>query len=357
MSASLAANPNPTLFDAGPLGRIYIDGAVTGLAMAQDNFPNGDARGIIDLDNAQVFINKTYGAVQYYVQGGGYSIPDLGFGYIRSDYASGDFYGNLPIGFIKLAPTGPFSLEVGKLPTLFGAEYTWSFENLNVERGLLWNQEPAVSRGAQLNYANGPISAAVSWNDGVYSNVYTWIDGEITDTLTKTDTLELVAGENTQHSDVSTFVTPGALNDEQIYNVIYTHTQGPWTINPYFQYTSVPSVGSLGIMHGASTTGGALLLNYAVPTKAKFGTWNLPFRVEYISSTGTAAEGAPDLLYGPGSNAWSFTITPTYQYKLFFARIEASYVSLSSTTSGEALGPSGEDKSQSRALLETGVLF
>jgi len=28
-----------------------------------------------------------------------------------------------------------------KLPTLIGAEYTFTFENMNIERGLLWNQE------------------------------------------------------------------------------------------------------------------------------------------------------------------------------------------------------------------------
>ncbi|MGT2492307.1 outer membrane beta-barrel protein [Cupriavidus basilensis] len=50
--------------------------------------------------------------------------------------------------------------------------------------------------------------------------------------------------------------------------------------------------------------------------------FKLPVRLEYIGSTGSAAGGAPNLLYGPGSAAWSFTVTPTYQYKRFFARAE-----------------------------------
>ena len=58
----------------------------------------------------------------------------------------------MPQAFLKIVPTDNFSIQAGKLPTLIGAEYTFSFENFNIERGLLWNQEPAVSRGVQANY-------------------------------------------------------------------------------------------------------------------------------------------------------------------------------------------------------------
>jgi Putative beta-barrel porin-2, OmpL-like. bbp2 len=42
-------------------------------------------------------------------------------------------------------------VEVVALPTLIGAEYTFSFQNANIERRVLWNQENAVNRGIQLN--------------------------------------------------------------------------------------------------------------------------------------------------------------------------------------------------------------
>ncbi len=60
----------------------------------------------------------------------------------------------------------------GKLPTLIGAEYTFTFENMNIERGLLWNQENAVNRGVQANFTSGPVAVSVSWNDGFYPNRY-----------------------------------------------------------------------------------------------------------------------------------------------------------------------------------------
>ena len=58
------------------------------------------------------------------------------------------------------------SILAGKLPTLIGPEYTFSFENMNIQRGLLWNQENAVNRGVQVNYNSEHIAISASWNDG-----------------------------------------------------------------------------------------------------------------------------------------------------------------------------------------------
>jgi len=85
--------------------------------------------------------------------------------------------------------------------------------------------------------------------------------------------------------------------------------------------------------------------------------WSLAGRAEYISSSGSVANGAANLLYGPGSDAWSLTLTPTWQQGIFFARGEASIVEASSTTPGFAFGKSGNQKTQGRLMLEGGVLF
>jgi Putative beta-barrel porin-2, OmpL-like. bbp2 len=79
------------------------------------------------------------------------------------------------------------------------------------------------------------------------------------------------------------------------------------------------------------------------------GGVSLPVRLEYISSTGGFANGAPNLLYGPGSNAWSVMVTPTYQYKIHFARAEFSHVAANSTTTGLAFGPGGNNTTQAAA--------
>lgn len=352
MAGPLAANPQPMTFDAGPLlGNIFVTGAVSGILQWQDNVSLGDRTTQFDLSNGQVFIQKTDGLIQFFVEVGAYSLPDLGAPYIRANSATSDFFGAVPQAFVKIAPTGNFNVEIGKLPTLTGAEYTFSFENMNIERGLLWNQENAVNRGVQANYTAGPLAISVSWNDGFYSDRYSWLSGSVAWTIDPADTLTVIASGNLAHTSYTTLATP-LQNNEDLYNIIYTRTEGPWTITPYFQYTHVPASPLTGVATSADTYGGALLVNYNIDTN-----WNLAGRVEYNASTGSRTNGAPNLMYGPGSKAWSFTVTPTYQYKIFFARAEASYVSAQDATPGFAFGANFNKSSQARLLLETGVLF
>ena len=147
------------------------------------------------------------------------------------------------------------------------------------------------------------------------------------------------------------------LNNETIYNVMYTHTMGPWTLSPYVQYVSVPTLPHFGYTTKETSWGAALLANYAFDAKSKLAGVSLPFRIEYMSTSGSAPT-SPNLLFGPGSNAWSFTITPTYQYKNYFIRGELAYVTANKYAgSGAAYGPAGDKCAQTRGLIETGVLF
>ncbi|HEX4532614.1 MAG TPA: outer membrane beta-barrel protein [Rhizomicrobium sp.] len=352
MSGSLVANPSPTQFDAGPLGDIYVTGAVSGVALWQDNRAAGDRQTRIDLDNGQVFIQKTDGWFQFYVEAGAYSLPSLGTAYLKAGDAPAATYGIVPQAYVKLVPSDDVSIEIGKLPTLIGNEYNFTFENMNVERGLLWNQTPSVSRGVQVNYSSGPFSAAVSWNDGYYSNRFNWFSGSLAYAIDGSNSVSAIGGSNFGRTAYSGSATPLAQNNGSVYNLIYSHTSGPWTISPYIQYATVPADAALGTAHSASTISGALLASYGFNDN-----WKLGARAEYISASGSAASGAPNLLYGQGSKAWSLTLTPTYQRGIFFARAEASYVGVADAVAGSALGAFGLDKSQARVLFETGVLF
>ena len=362
MSGPLAVNPKPTSFDLGPVEKVYVTGFVSGFGQTQNNSTPGFKNSVFDVSNAQVIINKPDGVVQFFIQAGVYSLPALGVPYLTASDATKDFFGPLPQGFIKLAPTDNFSILVGALPTLVGAEYTFSFENMNIQRGLLWNQENAVNRGVQVNYTAGPLALAFSWNDGFYSKKYSWAWGSATYTFDEANILSFVGGGNTKTTNVSTIATPLFQNNSQIYNLIYTHTAGAWTFQPYLQYTHVPALPEFGAPKSASTSGVALLMNYnfdsdSTPAGWRAAGFNLPVRVEYISSTGSASDGAPNLMYGPSSKAWSITVTPTYQYKIFFARAELAYVQARSITPGFGFGSDGTKTSQTRGLLEVGLLF
>ena len=357
ITAPMAANPNPAVFDAGPLGKITVDGVVSALAGYQSPSPTffGGAdrnQGFFDISNAQVIINKSDGLVQFYVQAGAYSLPALGATYFRATVETPATYGYVPQGFVKLVPNSMFSIEAGALPTLIGGEYTFTFQNMNIERGLLWGQEPAVSKGVQANFTQRPLAISAAYTDGYYSNEYTAVSGLITYTFKNSDTLAFAAEGNVSTNRVSTFVTPLAQNNGQIYDLLYSHTAGPWTISPYIQYTSVPTVRAANgtiLSLSASTWGGAILTKYNFTPE-----FSVAGRLEYISSS-----GHQNLLFGPGSNAWSITVTPTYQKGVFFARAEVSYVSIGSgdTIDGDEFGQFGNHGSQVRGLLETGVDF
>ena len=353
MNPPLGANANPASFEAGPLGKIYVTGALTALAFTQTNAVPGDRASWGDFSNAQVFIQKTDGLIQFFVQAGAYSLPDLGTPYVKASTFVGETYGVVPQAFVKIAPTPEFNIMVGKLQTVIGAESTFSFENTNIERGLLWNQENAVNRGVQANYAKGPLTVSLSVNDGFYSNRYDWGSFLVAWALNPRDTITVDGGGDWfGHSARSSFATPLAQNNGQIYNLMFTHNSGPLTLTPYLQYTYVPAVPAIGILHSASTIGVALIAKYSFTPAL-----SLAARGEYISSTGTSQESAPNLLYGQGSKAWSLTLTPTYQFKIFFVRGEVSYVKADSLTPGAAFGRLGTADSQARAMIETGVLF
>ncbi|HEX9115656.1 MAG TPA: outer membrane beta-barrel protein [Anaerolineae bacterium] len=349
MSSSLSANANPISTDVGFFGKIYFSGQVTGLGTWQNNsVPGNNDQGKADFSNAQIEIQKTDGVVQFYVQAGTYTFPSLGAPYVSSGRLTDETYKVVPVAFLKLAPTAEFNIMIGKLPTLIGAEYTFTFENLNVERGLLWNQETAVSRGVQANYAKGPLTVSASWNDGFYSDHYSTGSGLISYVISPKDTVAFVAAGNFKKTATSRFVTPIAQNNGTIWNLIWTHTEGPWVINPYLQYTTTPKITAFGLPSSASTFGGAVLAKYTVSP-----TFNIAGRAEYIGSSGSQVA----LLYGTKSSAWSLTLTPTWQVKTLFIRGEVSYTKIDSMGVGAGFGKLGNKTDQTRAMIETGVLF
>jgi hypothetical protein len=163
-----------------------------------------------------VFLQNTEGLLQYYFDVGVYTFPILGAPYFSTGTTVGDFYGPVPIAWAKIAPTDNFYIQGGKLPTLIGAENAFTFQNMNIERGLLFAQEPTISRGGQLGYTQGPLALALSWNDGFYSNRYTWLSGSATYTFDPANSLVLAAGGN------------------------FAHTAKVTTTTPFFQTTAVP---------------------------------------------------------------------------------------------------------------------
>jgi hypothetical protein len=350
ITGPLAGSP-PITLEAGPLGKLSLNGIVSGMGLFQSNAVTGNNAAEGALSNGQVWIQKTTGWWQFYVQAGAYQISSLGTPFISTEQTLTDLYGPVPTAYLKLLPTKTTNIMIGVLPTLVGAEYTFSFQNMNVERGLLWNQENAITRGIQVNQAIGKhLTASFSWNDGYYSNRYSGLSGSLT-YVNGPHALAFIGAGYLGTTDWTNLATP-LQNNGQIFNVIYTYTKGAWIVQPYIQWSNVPAVPALGVPNGASTVGGAVLVSHAF----KKG-FSMAGRWEYIGSSGSVAQNSANLIYGPGSGAWSLTATPTYQYQKFFTRGDISFVKATSATPGSAFGSLGTLTTQTRGVVEIGFLF
>jgi len=348
ISGPLTPNPDPTQIETGVFGTLDLTGTVGGLASWQDNSAASDRRSGADLSNAQFFLQSTRGRLQFFLQVGAYSLPSLGTAYLNASKTPRETYGFVPQAFLKFASGDRFSFEVGKLPSLIGVESTFTFENADIERGLLWNQTSSVSDGIQLNYADGPLNVSISWNDGYYSARYNWFTALVSYALNgDAETFMVSGGTNLGHTGYSTFATPLPQNNSAILDIAYTASLGRWAFTPYLQFSRVPPNCGLGFGNGASTAGAALLVSYKQDDR-----WSVAARAEALATMGDM-----NLLYGPESGAWSATLTPTYQNGVFFARAEAAYVGSENGRNGFTLGRRLENSSQARLMLETGMLF
>lgn len=137
----LRANPTPYTIDVGGFGKLSITGQLTGLGITQSHaIPYSgpqNRRPLLDVSNAQIEVQTTGSPLQFYVQAGAYALPSLGTAYMRATDALKQLYGPVPVAYGKVQITPEFSIQAGLLPTLVGAESTFSFQNMNISRGLL----------------------------------------------------------------------------------------------------------------------------------------------------------------------------------------------------------------------------
>ncbi|WP_308389093.1 outer membrane beta-barrel protein [Acidithiobacillus sp. AMEEHan] len=355
--------PAPLHFSAGPLGTLNAQGVASAYGMWQDNAFAGSGtpankNASADISNGMVIVSKNSGLIQFLVQAGAYNIITLGSPFASTgSYVNGSF-GALPIAYLQFSPSDEFNIQIGKLYTLTGDEYTFSYQNWNIQRGLLWGQENAIVKGVQLNYKSGPITAAVSWNDGFYSNRFNWLSGLLAFAINAKNSVFVQADGNLGHTYYvhEPLATAPLQNNQKIYDLGYTYAGDKLGLTGYVQFSQVPGSAIAALHAGSKTTstiGAAVLADYSFTD-----TVSLAGRVEYISNSGTATDGSANLTgFGPGSHAWSLTVTPTYQQGGFFARAELAYVNASMAADTGIFGKSGLNQSQVRGMLETGFMF
>ena len=80
--------PLPTPSMSGPLqtavphevegGKLAVTGILSGIGWTEGNHISGDDASHYDVSNAQLFVQKTSGWWQFYLQGGAYNFPAIG---------------------------------------------------------------------------------------------------------------------------------------------------------------------------------------------------------------------------------------------------------------------------------------
>jgi len=348
LSGPLSYNPEPMSVDLAG-SKLYVTAIGSGYLGTQSNTTPGVDSNFADLSNAQVIVQKPEGVFQFLVQAGLYNQETLGAAFVKSTDYTSNSYGVVPQAWVKIAPSSTFNVQAGILPTLIGLEAPFTFQNTNIERGILWGQENVMTRGVQANVTAGKLSFSLAYTDGFFSGKFNWLSG-IVSYVDGPHTLSVVLGGALSKNYRSTFNTPLVQNNSTILNVIYSYSGSKWLVQPYFQYAWAQNLPLAGTTKAQ---------NFAVGLLAKYKIddhWSLPVRFEYIDSNRPSATAA-SFLYGPGSNAFTFTATPTYTWDRFFIRPEFSYVRAGAITPGAAFGAAGLNKEQVRGRLELGVMF
>src|SRR5581483_3033068 len=120
-----------------------------------------------DLGSGLVTLAATQNNWKLNATAGDYGFPSVGFA-LNPDTQPGaneQLYTALPVAALTYNFNSHLNVAVGKFGALLGQESPFTFQNLNIQRGLGWSMEPVISRGVQLAYTNGPWSLTLQEND------------------------------------------------------------------------------------------------------------------------------------------------------------------------------------------------
>lgn len=354
--------PPPTPSPA-PSPPVTTSGIVSGFTFTSDN-PN--AAGALDtasgadlssrtqLSNALITVAHSSGPLRFSITAGAYNFPVAGVA-INPTFqkvANTNLFGYLPNAYVQYVPNARWTISAGKLPTLLGQENTFTFQNINIQRGLIWNMEPVVSNGIRVAYSNANFSAAMEYNDGFYSGTRRAVEGLLGWNPTPASSLQfifIIPDANTPPN------TTAFIANKREYDVMYTQQIGKLQLLPYALWVQSPASTAAGYVKAESAFGAALLADYAFN-----GALSLGGRFEAVGNASSVNDASlnSDLVgYGPGSSATTFTLTPAYKTPHLFVRGEWSHVVANNVFPGLGFGTGGLRTNQTRLGLEVGAQF
>lgn len=386
---SIAMNgPTAIQIDGGPLGEWELTGGVDGVFYSMTgsqsysdqegiNYPGTSNAGAkvsgTALLNSLVQLQKTTGILQATIEVGPQNFLYEGLGVTPASiqsYATGP----LNAAYITIAPpNSPVTISFGQMAGLEGIEAFQDWGNSNIFYSSVSYVEAGYSRGISVNYTQGAFNATAFLSDGYYTGVFNFLQAQANYTFNSHNILGVFYGGNLGRTGVNTHTYGNgrlAYNDSyvafapefansQLFGAYYNYTAGNLNLIPEFQFEHASAQHSLGIQKPMTNAIAVVFANYNFSNSPySLGAW-----AEYFDQHEGAADAANELywFYGPNASGEQVSITPTWQYKDLFARVDFGGLHLN-RTSAYGLSPYGYGNQHSTAwqftsLFETGFVF
>jgi hypothetical protein len=362
------SGPAQIQIDGGPVGPLQISGGFDGYGYAMSNAQFGTKTSGVQLGNALIELQKNSGVLQFTLEVGAYSSFVLGYPPGTATAGGQNYFSESPLyaGYVTLAPSSHFSISAGQLNSLEGYEGAQDWNNYNTLVSELFYVENAQNRGVEIAVNGGPVTATVSLSDGYFTKVTNYIQYLLTYAPNTNSSYNLFGAFNLGITGPNVSGIGNLLyNNSSMVGAYYTYTNGNFTMTPEVQYQynkTINKYGNAGYILGGPTSniGLALFADYQFGSN---GPWSIGSFVEYASESykkGAVYSGiSPDYFgFGPGSNLYGVSVTPTWQYKDIFARADLGFIHVNPGSG--AAGPYGQNgtaKNQVTGLLEAGLLF
>jgi len=365
-AANAMSGPSSIQIDGGPLGPLQISGGVDGYGYYVNPVPNGQQVGA-EVGNALVELQKTDGELQFTVEvGSNGGAIGLGSGGRPTQTSINVFTtGPLYAGYVTIAPSNlPITVSAGQIGSLEGYESGIDWNNPSQIVTDIFEVQNSQSRGVSANLTEGPVSATVTFGDGFDTGVWNFIQGLLTYTINATNSANIYVAGNLGRTGLASVTYGGGstgsygayyVNSDMV-GGYYSYTLGNLSLVPEAQFVEAKPDAELGIMKQSWNLGTALFANYALSSTSPYsiGGW-----VEYFDSHTSPLDNI-NWFAGPNAEGVGFAVSPTWQYKDLFARVNAGYLYLLRNTSAGAkygYGASGTGRNTVDASLEAGLLF
>lgn len=365
MGAAHAMNGQTNIkVDGGPLGQLEMSGGVGGYGYVMSNPADGVKQSGLDSDAFYLQVGKSTGVVQWFVKFGngngsdGYT-PGVAPGTVSSIRQNESPDGTRGTGILDNAyatiapPNFPVTFSAGILGGTQGYESGTAWNNVSLFASAIDYVESGNQIGVNANITEGPANLLVQFGDVDGTRVF--------------NTLELLGNYNFNSNNVlSAFATiklgtvgynasggsPVGPNSN-VYGAYYSWTQGNLNLVPEIQYAYAKVNHRIGIDQFSSNLGLAVFGDYSFANSPySLGAW-----AAWDKSVGNGIT-----VYGDNDESITFAVSPTWQYKYVYARLNGAVVGLlnssgSGTLSENYPGWTGSDKTQLIGAIDTGFVF